>query len=129
MELALLVYLIGVLPSVSHLGGVSLFILSVFMFTLLGFCASENKNVFQMIKNHKKFTTLVVFTYLFSLGLFILIPSEKTMYIMAGAYATQQVYKSEQAKQIGDKLIKIIDSKMTEYITEIDKKPLTQVKQ
>lgn len=46
-----------------------------------------------------------------------ILPNEKTMYLMAGAYAGQQVMQSETA----GKVVKIVNSKLDEYIAEAEK--------
>jgi hypothetical protein len=46
-----------------------------------------------------------------------ILPSEKTMYLMAGAYAGQQALQSETAA----KVVTIVNSKLDEYIAEAEK--------
>lgn len=53
------------------------------------------------------------------LGLTVsIIPSEKTMYMMAAGFAGQKVVQSETA----DKVVKILNSKLDEYLVEIEEK-------
>ena len=47
-----------------------------------------------------------------------LLPSEKTLYLMAGGYFGQQVVQSEQV----GKVVKIIDIKLDEYLKEAENK-------
>lgn len=47
-----------------------------------------------------------------------LLPSEKTLYLMAGGYFGQQVVQSEQV----GKVVKIIDIKLDEYLKEAEEK-------
>lgn len=46
-----------------------------------------------------------------------LLPTEKTMYMMAAAYGSQQLVQSEAA----EKVVKIVNGKLDEYLQEIDK--------
>lgn len=43
----------------------------------------------------------------------ILIPSEKTIYIMAGAYATEQIATNDRVQQIGGDVLEVIESKLS----------------
>ena len=52
----------------------------------------------------------------------MLVPTQKTMYMMAGAYAAQKVYESPEAAQISSKIVVIINNKLDEYLTEEVKK-------
>lgn len=53
------------------------------------------------------------------LGLTVsIIPSEKTMYMMAAGFAGQKVVQSETA----DKVVKILNGKLDEYLAEIEEK-------
>ena len=45
----------------------------------------------------------------------VVIPSKQTMYLMAGAYAGQETYTSE----VGQKALKVLDSKLEKYIEEL----------
>lgn len=42
----------------------------------------------------------------------ILIPSEKTIYIMAGAYATEQIASNERVQKIGSDVLQVIEGKL-----------------
>ena len=46
------------------------------------------------------------------------IPTEKTLYMMAAGYGTQRVVQSETA----DKVLKIVNGKLDEYLLEIEEK-------
>ena len=47
-----------------------------------------------------------------------LLPTEKTMYMMAAAYGSQQLVQSEAA----EKVVKIVNGKLDEYLQEIEQK-------
>ena len=42
----------------------------------------------------------------------ISIPSEKTIYIMAGAYATEQIASNERVQKIGSDVLQVIEGKL-----------------
>jgi hypothetical protein len=48
----------------------------------------------------------------------IFIPSEKTAYIMVGAYATQKVAENEKVQETGQKVLTIINQKLDSYVEE-----------
>lgn len=48
----------------------------------------------------------------------ILIPSEKTAYMMVGAYAAQKVAENEKVQATGQKVLTIIEQKLDTYIDE-----------
>lgn len=54
----------------------------------------------------------------FSAFIAVLIPSEKTAYIMVGAYATQQLVEAPGTQIIGKKVLTIIEQKLDSYIVE-----------
>ena len=66
------------------------------------------------LKFHGTFIVLGVFMMFVS----TLLPSQKTMYTMLGAYAGQSVVQSETA----DKVLKIVNGKLDEYLLEIEEK-------
>lgn len=108
MELALLVYVISLLPSigavailVSFLGGIG--ILFVWGATIEGLFKSR---VWPII-----FTLVWVFWCMVAM----FIPSEKTAYLMVGAYATQKIAEAPKTQQLGAEVLKIIESKIKFY--------------
>lgn len=46
----------------------------------------------------------------------IVVPREKTMYTMAGAYATQKVAEAPATKEVADKVLKIINEKLDSMV-------------
>lgn len=120
MELALVIYFIGILPSIDKMCGIFIAIsFGLILFTAF-FTALEGSSIFEFTKRHTTFMyTLFGMMFMATLTT-VAIPSEKTMYMMAGAYATQQVYQSEEARQLGSKLVKLIDKKMEQYIDEAE---------
>lgn len=57
-------------------------------------------------------------TYLSMLLIAVLIPSEKTMYLMAGSVVAQDIAKSEATQELSTKLMKAINKKLDEYTQE-----------
>lgn len=50
----------------------------------------------------------------------VIAPSEKTMYVMVGAYAAQKVAENEKVAVLSSKVLKIIESKLDGYIEEAE---------
>ena len=48
----------------------------------------------------------------------VLVPTERTAYIMVAAYATQKVAESPEVKETGDKVLTLINSKLDQLILE-----------
>lgn len=68
--------------------------------------------------NFKRFSAVAIV----ALVIAVLLPSEKTAWIMVGAYATQKVVTSPGMQETGDKVVKIINNKLDEYLVEGVKK-------
>lgn len=106
MKLALLVYLAGMVDDIRVL----LFILSFLIFIgayFLGAALFIYKN-----KNYKKpFIITSISTILICLFA-IIIPSERTVYIMAGAYATEQIATNDRVQKIGSDVLEVIEGKL-----------------
>lgn len=71
-----------------------------------------NKEVLQKIKNVFKSLKSVIIICFMSIFLYIIIPSQKTIYLISGTYVGNEVVQSETGK----KVIKVIDLKLDEYI-------------
>lgn len=124
MSLALLVYLIGLLPNLEVL-------LVLLIFACFGgvFVAVM---IYAMSHNDYRGTPpTVVITrgwgiFWVSVGLFLVfckaaVPSEKTAYLMVGAYATQKIYESPEVQQVQTKVFSIINDKLDEYKKQDEK--------
>lgn len=48
----------------------------------------------------------------------VLIPTEKTAYTMVGAYAAQKVAEDPRVKDVGGKVLTIINQKLDQYVEE-----------
>ena len=110
MSLAFIVYLISVIPKLAALATVTA-MCSTFGFIIYSaVCSVEGFE----LKYKKTVITLILSSSLLAVA----IPSEKQMYMIAGAYATQEVYNSE----IGQDTIKLIHAKIKEQLDEVQKK-------
>lgn len=93
MELALVVYLVNLLTEFDHLvsGLVVTYLFLSGLFTLSHLMSTESiSETGVMVKKYFFFKTAILFGFIC-----LLIPSEKTMQYMAGAYLVQTVYTSE----------------------------------
>lgn len=115
MELALFVYLAGIVGTLGRFLVVTLGIgiFGVLVFLLVAWyqvdcCGRKFSEFYKTLRN--------ACIGLFCLGIVAsLIPSEKTMYMMLAGYTTQSVVQSETA----DKVVKVINTKLDEYLAEI----------
>ena len=123
METALFIWLASNIGYLSGwLGGLAtaMFFANAGLWALYGIYsvdASEEKcNNFKKF-NFKTSKWTIPFAIFLTL-LTALLPSEKTLYLMAGGYFGQQVVQSEQV----GKVVKIIDIKLDEYLKEAEEK-------
>lgn len=65
--------------------------------------------------NHAK-TAFIVLMVTSTLLTFL--PSEKTAYLMVGAYATQKIAENEKVQETGSKVLTIINQKLDSYVDE-----------
>jgi hypothetical protein len=117
MSIVLLVYLASISKDLSF----ALVCLSV-----LGFLGLGVYTLAMIVDFNKKFDELGVkkwFVLCFiSLFTAVLLPSEKTIYIMAGASIAQDIANSPKTAATLDKVYKIVDKKLDEQLSEgIDK--------
>lgn len=113
MELAFIVYCIGILPGIAAFfgvtGGVSLLLLLgvVFYFTL-DMNSWDSKETIEYKKAGRRkalrWSWLPLLLILFSKT----IPNEETMYTMVVAYAGQAIAQTTQAQQIGNDAVDVL---------------------
>ncbi len=121
MSIVLLVYLASVVHSLTVV--ISLYaIFSIILIGVVKFAkiihADETKKPENPFKHIKKWITSVVIAILLA----VLIPSERTMYIMTGASIAQDIANSPKTAATLDKVYKIVDKKLEEQLSEgIDK--------
>lgn len=108
MELAILVYLASVVTKLGHACS-ALMTLGTSAAVVYIFWAYESGSKIQFK------VPVIALSTLFMLN--ILLPSEKVMYTMAGAYATQQVIINPATKLIGESVVTILENKLKELAT------------
>ena len=128
MELALLVYFASVVGSVSTLLCSLAFILSsvstAFIVTLLfgnlgvkqySFETEDKLNHQLKIKKIllKSVKWTIPFAVIFAL-LSVLLPTERTVYLMAAAYVTQTIAKNDRVQKIGGDVLEVVEKKLSE---------------
>lgn len=126
MELALFVYVVSVLPKIGSLLNLIICFLMIYCGSktmIAGFNASEYERKYQPDIYEKSVEVLkfkwlkVPATVMICLGILSsLIPSERTMYTALAAYAAQSVVESSTA----DKVVTLINSKLDEYIKDVE---------
>ena len=128
MELALLVYFASVVGTFSGLLGLLSFLLFsvsvAFVFTLL----AGNLGVKQYMSdtedalNHqlkiksiltKSIKWTIPLTIIFAL-LSVLLPTERTVYLMTAAYATQTIAQNDRVQKIGSDVLEVVEKKLSE---------------
>lgn len=129
MDLVWLVYGISLLRGVEGMLVTAIFISATALCGLMIYRATEGSqedyysqdtNAKKALKaqwamNHVK-TALTVFVT--SCVLMTLVPSEKTAYVMVGAYAAQKIAENDKVEQTGSKVLTIINQKLDQYVEE-----------
>lgn len=128
MELALLVYFASVVGSVSTLLGISsavLFLVSTaFIIVLLVgnlgvkkySCDTDQEleneiKIKSILTNNIKWT--IPFAIIFAL-ISVLLPTERTVYLMTAAYATQTIAQNDRVQKIGGDVLEVVEKKLGE---------------
>ena len=128
MELALLVYFASVVGAFSGLlGKLSFLLFSVsiaFVITLLIGDLGVKKYSYatdQEIENELKIKKILIksvkwtipLTIIFAL-LSVLLPTERTVYLMTAAYATQTIAQNDRVQKIGSDVLEVVEKKLSE---------------
>ena len=128
MELALLVYFASVVGTFSALLGIFSFILLVisvaFAITLLigdlgikkryGETEEELNNQLKIKSTlTKSIKWTIPLTIIFAL-LSVLLPTERTVYLMTAAYATQTIAQNDRVQNIGSDVLEVVEKKLSE---------------
>lgn len=127
MELALLVYFASVVGSISTLLCLLSFILSsvstAFIVTLLfgnlgvkqyGETEEELNNQLKIKSTLTKSVKWTIpFAVIFEL-LSVLLPTERTVYLMTAAYATQTIAQNDRVQKIGSDVLEVVEKKLGE---------------
>ena len=118
MEFAMYMYLIHVMSAVNTIVTVLLIFMMIVTLCLMIFImisASENCFNDETKALYKRYLKISIVTTAVFATLTSAIPNERMMYLMAGAYAAQEVVTSEPAK----KVLQIIDLKLEEELKKI----------
>ena len=128
MELALLVYFASVVGSVSTLLGLSAFALfcisTAFVIALLAgnlgvkqYSYDTEEELENELKIKKTLIKSIKFTIpltiIFAL-LSVLLPTERTVYLMTAAYATQTIAQNDRVQKIGSDVLEVVEKKLSE---------------
>ena len=118
MELAILVYLISLLSSigaaavfVSISGGIAL----IFLWGAV---------LIDELFKSRLWPAIFTLIWVFWAFVAMFIPSEKTAYLMVGAYATQKIAEAPKTQELGAEVLKIIELKIKHYSEEAQKEML-----
>lgn len=117
MNLALLVYLASISSGVKALlvfGGVLMIFTPIIMLIIVSFNKdfSSDKTIENSIKLKERVSAPCFIIGLVMIPIAVLIPSEKTIYIMAGAYATEQIVTNTKVQKIGNDVLEVIEGKL-----------------
>lgn len=115
MTLAFLVYLAGVITSLSHAIAI-IFIATCGAYVLytIGYLIFNESDW----KNRGKFYKWPLAVILSAMFVKVLLPSERTMWMMAGAYTAQTVVESNVGKQT----VELIELKLQDEIAKLKEK-------
>lgn len=119
MDLALLVYAISLLKPIDDaLGFVNICIILLVCLGL--FFALVNAVDFdgEFWKGFKSKLVWMVALFCFIGAIKVLIPKEKTAYMMVGAYMAQKIAQDPKVEQVGAKVLTILNQKLDSYVEE-----------
>lgn len=129
MDLALLVYIISLLGAIAPVLGVTItftifaiVVAMIYRFAALNIETWDSENTAnRKLKMRVPLEKWIkrLFGILFATTVLIVaIPSEKTAYMMVGAYATQKISEDEKVQVMYGKVLKIIEHKLDTYIED-----------
>lgn len=130
MELTLLVYAISLLPVISEVAAITC--IGILVATFLGFVFIGDEITSAYARKQASFADLSVIARIYlrlvlwlfipllmlCVALKVFLPSEKTAYMMVGAYAAQKVAENPQTQQISGKILTIINAKIDTYASD-----------
>ena len=122
MELALLVYIIAILPKITNILVVASFfgVMATVTIWLIYFV---EEGAFES----RLWPTIFTVVFTCTTGLAVLMPSERTAYLMVGAYATQKIAEAPKTQELGAEVLKIIESKIKYYAADAEKEMLEKL--
>lgn len=114
MELALFVYLAGILTQLKIALGVLVGVV-IFYGVVYSMRWDDNKTYYKDTTPYNKRWIGIGIALIISLAI---IPSERVAYTMAGAYAVQSVAEHPTTAEISSKVVDVINMKLDEYLKE-----------
>lgn len=123
MSLAILVYLIALLDNISiAIAPILAISLMTLIISSIVYCAT-NGNSYEVLTTleAKKWAKRAFIVLCLSNSIKILLPSEKTAYVMVGAYAAQKIAEDPKVQQLSGKVLTIVEQKLDSYIAEASK--------
>lgn len=127
MSAALIIYLAELFSkTTAGLGFVSFvaFLVSVISFVVMQFHRSEpsedryDNREYEVHKRAKRSLKISLLLLIPAFSLCVIIPSGQTVYLMAGAKISQDIITAPETKEIGNKLLKVINTKLDEQLKE-----------
>lgn len=117
MDLALLVY------GISLLSGIGKFFIFIIIMSTLAIIAngihySDYCETTEQKQRCKSRMWIGFWSAIFSMWVLIFLPSEKTAYTMAGAYAAQKVAENDKVQVLSGKVLTIIEQKLDNFIDD-----------
>lgn len=120
MTLALIVYFLGMINSLQFI------LIMLLISSTIAIVVTAARNDIHADSGgpwgYKKW----VVSLIASISLLVILPSERTAYMMLGAYATQEittaVIHTDEAKNIGNNILKIIDNKIESFADSKEEK-------
>ena len=120
MSIVLLVYLASVVGSIKSLGGFLMFTTPLVFLASLWIVSFDS--IGKVEKSKVKYVKTMISTLFVGVVLNTFTPTEKTLYLMAGASIAQDIASSPKTAATLDKVYKIVDKKLEEQLSEgIDK--------
>jgi general stress protein CsbA len=126
MNLAIFLYLVDILHNVGVICIILLIISSITLLLTTSYYITNAEQRYSTEVNNillcKTIYKLIIPCWIVVLLGTVIIPKQKTMYLMAGAYAGEKMIQSET----GNKVLTILNVKLDAYVDEITKKVETK---
>ncbi len=124
MELALIVYLISLLGPITSL--LVTMALTTGLVSLAWWFFWTISHDFGGTVHTKWPTRWTIVTVVLA-SICAVIPTEKTAYLMVGAYATQKIAEAPKTQQLGAEVLKILELKIKHYAEEAEQEALKKL--
>lgn len=117
MELAIIVYLASFISNLKIISLILMVVAPMVLFTYSMFYVNRVETHNRYPDHYKKpvFNKWYVYPLVIAVTIWIITPSERTMWLMAGSYAAQSVVQSE----IGKDVLSIVELKVKKELKEL----------